>query len=154
MGLGDEQDRFGSFPSPNRTEKVPPAGGGVAPMQAMPAHIIALCTDSNGKQTSKTSTAEAIPLPPLCYALPAVLFLAFRIARTGRKNNRIYMTQKQSRKQTQRKSKSKENKQSGKASHTQTRSRKSKQKRKQTAQARELASVLAIIIQAKQITPL
>lgn len=110
------------------------------------AHNNTVCTDSNGKQTSKTSTAEAIPLPPFCYALPAVLFLAFCIARTGRKNNRIHMTQKQSRKQTQRKSKSKENKQSGKASHTQTRSQKSKQKGKQTSTNTSKKADRAIIL--------
>ena len=104
-------------------------------------------------------------MPPFRYALPAVLFLPSCIARTGSKNNRIHNNEKhkkktrekdskQSRKQTQQKSKSKENKQSGKASHTQTRSRNGQDKEKQTAQARELASVLAIIIQAKQITPL
>lgn len=46
-------------------------------------------------------------MPPFCYAFPVLLFLAFCIDRTGRKNNRIHITQKQSRKQTQRKSKSK-----------------------------------------------
>ena len=95
MGLGDEQDGFGSSPRQTVPKKYPSA------------HNKTVCTDSKGKQTSKTSTAEAFPLPALCYALPVVLFLAFCIARTGRKNNRIHMTQKQSRKQTQRKSKSK-----------------------------------------------
>ena len=54
--------------------KSTPGGRWCSPLQAKPAHIIALCIDSKGKRTSKTSTAEAFPLPPFCYALPAVLF--------------------------------------------------------------------------------
>ena len=63
--------------SPRQTvpKKYPPAGGGVAPLQAKPAHNDILCTDSKGNQASKTSTAEAFPLPPFCYAFPVVLFL-------------------------------------------------------------------------------
>lgn len=103
----DEQDGFGAFPSSIRTEKVPPGRLWCSPLQAKPAHNKTVCTDSKGKQASKTSTAEAFPLPPFCYALPVLLFLPSCIDRTGRGNNRIHMTQKQSRKQTQRKSKSK-----------------------------------------------
>lgn len=66
----------------------------VYPGQAKPAHNDILCTDSKGNQASKTSPAEAFPLLAFCYALPAVLFLAFCIDRTGRKNNRIQSKQK------------------------------------------------------------
>lgn len=76
-------------------------------LQAKPAHNKTVCTDSKGKRQARQARRRPFPLPPFCYALPVVLFLAFCIARTGRKNNRIHMTQKQSRKQTQRKSKSK-----------------------------------------------
>ena len=77
--------------------KSTPGGRWSIPLQAKPAHNIPLCTDSNGKQASKTSTAEAFPLPPFCYALPVLLFLAFCIARTGRAFNRIaYEHKKQS----------------------------------------------------------
>ena len=57
---------------------------------------------------SRTSTAEAFPLPPFCYALPAVLFLAFCIDRTERKNNRIAYTTKSNRKQTDKTEKQKQ----------------------------------------------
>lgn len=76
--------------SPRQTvPKKYPRRAVVYPLQANPAHNKTVCTDSNGKQASKTSTAEAFPLPALCYALPVVLFLAFCIDRTGRAFNRI-----------------------------------------------------------------
>ena len=79
--------------SPRQTvpKKYPRAPGDIPPPHKS-AHNKILCTDSNGKQASKTSTAEAFPLPPFCYALPVLLFLAFCIARTGRKKNRIHKT--------------------------------------------------------------
>lgn len=78
----------------------------------MPAHNKTVCTDSNGKQASKTSTAEAFPLPPFCYALPELLFLAFCIDRTGRKNNRIHNKEKTQ--QRKNRIKAKESKQTAK----------------------------------------
>lgn len=71
-------------------KKYPRAGGGLSPPHKS-AHNALLCTDSKGNQASKTSTA-GVPLPPFCYALPVVLFLASCIARTRRGNNRIHKT--------------------------------------------------------------
>ena len=80
------------FPLVNPYRKSTPGGRWCSPLQAMPAHNKALCTDSKSNQTSKTSTAEAFPFPPFCYAFPVLLFLAFCIDRTGRAFNRIAFT--------------------------------------------------------------
>ena len=40
MGLGDEQDGFSCFPLSNRTEKVPPGGGGLSPCKQSPRILI------------------------------------------------------------------------------------------------------------------
>lgn len=126
--------------SPRQTvpKKYPRAHDDIPPPHKS-AHNKTVCTDSKGNQASKTSTAEAFPLPPFCYAFPVVLFLAFCIARTGRKNNRIQSKQKREQEKQESKQKGKQTSKDGK----------SKQ-----AQARELASLLTITIQAKQITPL
>ena len=90
-------------------KKYPPGGCGVAPCKQSPRIMIYYAPIAKAIRQSRTSPAEAFPLPPFCYALPAVLFLAFCIDRTRRAFNRIAreQKQKQSRKQTQRKSKSK-----------------------------------------------
>lgn len=76
--------------SPRQTvpKKYPRAPGDIPPPHKS-AHNDILCTDSKGNKASKTSTAEAFPLPPFCYAFPVVLFLASCIDRTRRGNNRI-----------------------------------------------------------------
>lgn len=98
MGYGDEQDRFGSFPLPTRTEKVPPGGCGVAPPRKQsPRIMIYYAPIATAIRQSRTSPAEAFPLPAFCYAFPVLLFLAFCIARTRRAFNRIaYEHKKQS----------------------------------------------------------
>lgn len=83
-----------------------------SPLQAMPAHNKTVCTDSKGNQAGKTSSAEAFPLPPICYALPVLLFLESCIARTGRKNNRIHNKEKTQ--QRKNRIKAKESKQTAK----------------------------------------
>lgn len=95
--------------SPRQTvpKKYPRAGGGVAPCKQCPRIIKQYAPIATAIRQSKPSTAEAFPLPAFCYAFPVLLFLAFCIDRTGRKNNRIHITQKQSQKQTQRKRASK-----------------------------------------------
>ena len=93
-GWGDEQDRFGAFPSSNRTEKVPPAGGGVAPCKQCPRIIKHYAPITKASRQSTTSPAEALPLPPFCYAFPVLLFLPFCIDRTRRAFNRIQSKQK------------------------------------------------------------
>ena len=58
---GDEQDGFGSFPSSNRTEKVPPGGRWSIPLQAKPAHNDILCTNSKGNQAKQDKPAGRSP---------------------------------------------------------------------------------------------
>ena len=116
--LGDEQDGFGSFPSSIRTEKVPP------PRIIKQYAPIA--------KASKTSPAQAFPLPPFCYAFPVVLFLASCIDRTGRKNNRI-----QTRKKTK---KSKKKREQSKKQQNTTQAK--KQQRKQASKKADRAIIL------------
>ena len=82
--------------SPRQTvpKKYPRAGGGLSPCKQSPRIMIYYAPTAKAIRQSRTSTAEAFPLPPFCYALPVLLFLPFCIARTGRKNNRIQSKQK------------------------------------------------------------
>lgn len=119
-------------------------------------------------------------MPPFCYALPAVLFLALCIDRTRRGNNRIHKMpsntntsaetkegakkgvkqesneskrRRQKRKETAGGDRRRQQADNGKAKPKESR-KATKRQRAKKAQARELASVLAILIQAKQITAL
>lgn len=111
-------------------KKYPRALGDIPPPHKS-AHNDILCTDSKGNQAKQDKPARrslaAVPLPSSAGSDVSALC----IDRTGRGNNRIHTTEK----------------------HNEKASQKGKQTSKQ-AQARELASMLAILIQAKQITPL
>lgn len=130
MGWGDEQDRFGCFPSSNRTEKVPPAGGGVAPCKQSPRIMIYYAPIAKAIRQSRTSPPgvplAAVPLPSSALLCRLWRFRALHWPNRARKQSHT---------------------------HNEKASQKGKQTSKQ-AQARELASMLAILIQAKQITPL
>ena len=63
-------------------------------------------------------------MPAFCYALPAVLFLAFCIARTRRALNRIAYTTKANRKQTD-KAKARKNESKARSNKTQRKQSKS-----------------------------
>ena len=106
MGLWDEQDRFGSFPSSIRTEKVPRAGGGLSPCEQSPRIIKQYAPIAKANRQARQARRRRSPCRRSSISAGFDVS-ALCIARTGRGNNRIHMTQKQSRKQTQRKSKSK-----------------------------------------------
>lgn len=114
-------------------KKYPRAPGDIPPPHKS-AHNDILCPDSKGKQASKTSPAQAFPLPPFCYALPVLLFLAFCIDRTRRGNNRIQSTttRKAERKNTTtEKQKRKQEKQEKQAKRETKQANKTKSKRKE-----------------------
>lgn len=75
----DEQDGFGSFPLPIRTEKVPPAGGGVAPCKQRPRIIkhyaqIATATGQARQARRRRSPCRrsAMLSPCCCFWRPAL----------------------------------------------------------------------------------
>ena len=107
--VGGWARRIWRFPLVKPYRKSTPGGRWCSPPQAKPAHNNTVCTDSKGNKASKTSTAEAFPLPPFCYALPVLLFLASCIDRTRRENNRIHNNEKA--KTSTRREKQKERKQ-------------------------------------------
>ena len=132
IGLGDEQDGFGSSPSSNRTEKVPPAGGDVAPCKQSPRIMIYYAPIAKATRQSRTSP-QAFPLPAFCYAFPVLLFLAFCIDRTGRENNRIHKTPSNT-------NTSAETKEGSKARKHKRKTQRESKKRKQEKQANKTKS--------------
>ena len=90
-------------------------------------------------------------MPPFCYALPAVLFLALCIARTRRALNRIAYTTKANRKQTD-KAKARKNESKARSNKTQRKQSKSEKSEgnKQAQANKESRSGYYIKIPSKQ----
>lgn len=93
MGLGDEQDRFGSSPSSNRIEKVPPAGGGVAPGKQCPRIIKQYAQIAKAIRQARQDRRRRSPCRRSSISAGSDVS-ALCIDRTGRGNNRIQSKQK------------------------------------------------------------
>ena len=139
MGCWDEQDGFSSFPLSTRTEKVPPAGGDVAPCKQSPRIIKQYAPIAKANGQARQARRRRSPCRRSAMLCPCCCFCRSALTEHGAETIAY----------NQSKNESKRNKRASKKRKQTSKDRKSKQ-----AQARELASVLAIIIQAKQITPL
>ena len=106
---GDEQDRFGSFPSSNRTEKVPTGGCGVAPSRISPRIMIYYAPTAKAIRQARQARRRRSPCRRSAMLCPLCCFWRSALPEQGAKTI-AYNQSKKQRKAKRKESKARNNK--------------------------------------------